>query len=729
LQSRLQLYTSEVQNDTAVAFAELVASMEEEHRALTRENSRLVEFLYERLREARATIAKLSAGEPVRGEEDVGTPQVLAGGENYSSRMPTQLGDISSTSLDPALVQPTTSTILNRAQSPEMVTQPVLVNIQVDESPVETSHEESTNTVARDTTSSMLKRKRKASKDPEKFKHECETCGERFTRSTTLREHQRSHNDERPFTCRKNACSKAFARTKDRNRHEELHVATRKYKCDLSELGFGGQCGREFTREDGLAAHWRTERGWKCLKPQLGEFVGMSFTSLDEEEYHCRLTSDACETHFTQFDDWEAHLTDPANKKCVAEWLIKSVLDDERSYETLSKSKRGLPTEKKTGDERHPEAQEVTSRSSSHHTIQSGQATPQTSFQHTENGAEAPLPDPFVGSKTAEYEQEVVASGSQDTLLSLGEPDTEFDPFHDWRLYNATYFKSDLPPSAQIAVDIKCARRPTNGYRIIVESFEQQLPETTWLSPVPGIHTGLQIMNFGGRENLEKAILQGKAVYVMYKPDRAQVKTFLIGTLHSSNGHWRIIPSSETTASAVPRPIHEIVEGQMSAGEQVVVARKSDRSIYCPEQSQVTEEVINHLRQPTDEPLPEQATHSSSLNFSKWTILGSGFTKNRWVIWVEVQCSDMEVNSESLHFRLGTLLSRVRVERCGISSSEHFVLTLQLKSSNVSSLHQRNKGDLVFCQSGGTIAAVLPIGALCWSEITKEWKWAKTFKV
>jgi hypothetical protein len=60
------------------------------------------------LREARATILKLSDGEPVREEEDLGTSQVIAGGEN-SSKMRTKLGDISSTSFDPALVQPTTS--------------------------------------------------------------------------------------------------------------------------------------------------------------------------------------------------------------------------------------------------------------------------------------------------------------------------------------------------------------------------------------------------------------------------------------------------------------------------------------------------------------------------------------------------------------------------------------------------------------------------------------------
>ncbi|KAE9376336.1 hypothetical protein N431DRAFT_331300, partial [Stipitochalara longipes BDJ] len=101
----------------------------------------------------------------------------------------------------------------------------------------------------------MRKRKRTQPKDPVKFKHECNTCGERFTRSTTLREHARTHNNERPYPC--SECPKAFARNKDRIRHEALHGGEKIFLCDFSWDGIPGACGRYFAREDGLVAHWR----------------------------------------------------------------------------------------------------------------------------------------------------------------------------------------------------------------------------------------------------------------------------------------------------------------------------------------------------------------------------------------------------------------------------------------------------------------------------------------
>ncbi len=85
-----------------------------------------------------------------------------------------------------------------------------------------------------------------------------------------------------------------------------------------------------------------------------------------------------------------------------------------------------------------------------------------------------------------------------------------------------------------------------------------------------------------------------------------------------------------------------------SEHSSIVVARNSSHGNYHTEQSRVIEEVINDRSQPTDEPLPEQETHLSPLNFSKWTLLGSGFDKNRRVIWVDVQCPELEVYPKSL---------------------------------------------------------------------------------
>jgi hypothetical protein len=142
------------------------------------------------------------------------------------------------------------------------------------------------------------KRKRPTPKDPVKFKHECETCGERFTRSTTLREHRRTHNGERPFPC--SICSKQFARSKDKTRHEALHAGEKQFYCDLSQSATHGACGRGFSREDGLMAHLRTERGWKCLRivmdnPQTTILFATTFI---DNKYYCKLTRLACRANF-----------------------------------------------------------------------------------------------------------------------------------------------------------------------------------------------------------------------------------------------------------------------------------------------------------------------------------------------------------------------------------------------------------------------------------------------
>lgn len=98
-------------------------------------------------------------------------------------------------------------------------------------------------------------RKEPKEKDPVKFKHKCNICGDRFTRSTTLREHTRTHYNERPFDCP--VCHKSFTRRKDRNRHLELHTGERNYECGGSHFAKGG-CHQKFARSDQLVAHFRS---------------------------------------------------------------------------------------------------------------------------------------------------------------------------------------------------------------------------------------------------------------------------------------------------------------------------------------------------------------------------------------------------------------------------------------------------------------------------------------
>lgn len=174
--------------------------------------------------------------------------------------------------------------------------------------------------------SSQLSKKRKIStpKDPAKFQHVCNACGERFTRSTTLREHKRTHTDERPFPC--SICPKTFARSKDRNRHQALHAGKNKFSCDLSFCEVDGQCGRAFAREDGLVAHLRTERGWKCLQSIMNdgkfEYYARKYGTT-EGLFRCNLTRLACGADFNHFADLRTHLEEPENRQCVVEWLVK----------------------------------------------------------------------------------------------------------------------------------------------------------------------------------------------------------------------------------------------------------------------------------------------------------------------------------------------------------------------------------------------------------------------
>lgn len=99
----------------------------------------------------------------------------------------------------------------------------------------------------------------------------CPICLKRFTRSTTLREHSRSHKEERPYTC--DSCPRAFSRLKDKKRHEGTHLKAKPYTCGLMHSLCEGGCGREFAREDGLLAHFRTKVGWGCISPFLRDIT------------------------------------------------------------------------------------------------------------------------------------------------------------------------------------------------------------------------------------------------------------------------------------------------------------------------------------------------------------------------------------------------------------------------------------------------------------------------
>ena len=152
-------------------------------------------------------------------------------------------------------VDPPTSTTNSRSSSPEAheSSRDVLTEEQ---SPDPAEHVEERHTSEFDDDDKTTKKK-----------HTCTHCGKTFTRSTTLRDHLRTHANEKPFQC--TTCGKSFSRTKDRTRHQALHTEPKKFLCQGKAGDTEWGCGRKFPREDGLVAHFRTEKGGKCIRPLM----------------------------------------------------------------------------------------------------------------------------------------------------------------------------------------------------------------------------------------------------------------------------------------------------------------------------------------------------------------------------------------------------------------------------------------------------------------------------
>lgn len=98
----------------------------------------------------------------------------------------------------------------------------------------------------------------------------CQHCASVFKIASRLRSHMRTHTDEKPWVC--SICHKAFSRQPDLNRHGKVHLGDRKFVC-RGNLKNGGQwgCGKKFTRADGLARHYKSDKGKLCMKPLADE--------------------------------------------------------------------------------------------------------------------------------------------------------------------------------------------------------------------------------------------------------------------------------------------------------------------------------------------------------------------------------------------------------------------------------------------------------------------------
>lgn len=99
----------------------------------------------------------------------------------------------------------------------------------------------------------------------------CNQCDKVFHRPYNLRSHMNSHSNEKPFSCKH--CGRRFTRGHDKKRHELLHEGSKRFKCSgvLKDGKTKWGCNKTFARADALGRHFRTETGWRCIRPLMRE--------------------------------------------------------------------------------------------------------------------------------------------------------------------------------------------------------------------------------------------------------------------------------------------------------------------------------------------------------------------------------------------------------------------------------------------------------------------------
>ncbi|KAL2830492.1 hypothetical protein BDW59DRAFT_158405 [Aspergillus cavernicola] len=102
-------------------------------------------------------------------------------------------------------------------------------------------------------------------------KFRCDICEKTFTRKSSLKSHISRHNGEKKFKC--SHCDTKLSGKYERDRHERTHDKNRKqYICaGHLESGKTWGCGESFSRSEYRKAHFKSEKGMKCIKPLLQE--------------------------------------------------------------------------------------------------------------------------------------------------------------------------------------------------------------------------------------------------------------------------------------------------------------------------------------------------------------------------------------------------------------------------------------------------------------------------
>ena len=97
----------------------------------------------------------------------------------------------------------------------------------------------------------------------------CSFCEKKFTRKHNLDLHLRQHKapGEKPYVC--STCGRKFSRNGDCTRHEaSSHGAGNTFICGGTlKNGVTWGCGKDFSRNDMLLRHYRTDIGMKCREP------------------------------------------------------------------------------------------------------------------------------------------------------------------------------------------------------------------------------------------------------------------------------------------------------------------------------------------------------------------------------------------------------------------------------------------------------------------------------
>jgi hypothetical protein len=611
-----------------------------------------------RLRDARSTIKKLEKADSIVGElchADMALPTNASEHPTNNVSRSAKLGNISSSS---PLTITQQSIDFERSQNHSLTSiqrSPIGKLAQLESDPIQvhdpegdsSNHTES-NLDSTNEISSARKRKRQSTKDPTKFKHECNTCGERFTRSTTLREHSRTHTNERPFPC--SSCSKTFARKKDKTRHENLHLGEKTFYCRLEGRDAEGGCGRCFTREDGLIAHLRTDRGWKCLQDLMASTDCRNDIEIlfrRGNGFSCVLTQHGCHGKFDDLSDLIDHLQDRANKDCATDWLTKTFL----LFIRINRFSRNL-------QDKDPDASEAERSDNSRHPTSQDRQEPSTSAPHdprsrndalellSDVAGAMDLPSPARRiiktsrqNETMEIDQSTTVSrlgdgrSGQDDFLgpthaldltahyiqSTEASACDFDPFASWDLSSIQCCWTSQ--SHKLEIDINCTQEwPTTFYSITVGDEEKNITKVFWFG---SISTGFRVTLV---IDCGLMIHPSQAVSLVYHPNQSYKKKLPLGTLDYDvvANEYSFVPRPQQIFPKSPQltPANaEAIGNEVTSIEKSPSVRPGNN--HQAEQSSSSDVIVNNPTQPFIEAISQSASITDSASMSDWKILNS----------------------------------------------------------------------------------------------------------